>query len=390
MPNNIHAQTAAIAGEIVEMRRWLHRHAELSFAEHATAAYLEEQLNALGGLAVSRPTPTSVMAVLRTGRPGKTVALRADIDALPITEPEGLPFASENAGAMHACGHDAHAAMQFGAARVLLQNKDKLNGEIRFLFQHAEEQPPGGAIEMLKAGVMEGVDEVYGMHVTTTLPTGKFGICGGVLTSNTDGFTITVRGKGGHSAMPQECVDPVPIGSEIITALQTVASRRMPPDDTLVLSICKVQAGTAYNIIPNEFTMEGSVRTFSAAARRRVEELIGEIARGIAAAHGATADCLFNKGYDAVYNDPALTNAAEQAVAAAFGQSAAVAIRPVMPGEDFGYFSSVCRGFFMELGTASAAKNSTAPHHNPAFRIDEDCLPLGVEYTVRLLLDRME
>ena len=387
----IREQVQAISGEVIEMRRWLHQHAELSFQEEETAGYIEKTLREMGGdLKITRPTPTSVMAVLGTGRPGRTVALRADIDALPIQEPQGLPYASKNDGVMHACGHDGHAAILLGTVKVLLKHRDKLNGEVRFLFQHAEEVPPGGAIEMLWAGVMEGVDEVYGLHLTTTLETGCFGICKGVLTSNTDSFTIVVQGKGGHSAMPQLCIDPVVIGGQIITALQTVVSRRVAPDETLALSICRVQSGSAYNIIPNTFEMEGSVRTFSRETREKVEVLMGEIACGIAAANGATVDYRYDKGYDAVDNDPELTDIAAKVIADTFGSHAPTPMDPVMPGEDFGYFSSRCRGFFLELGAASAAKAITAPHHNPAFTFDEDALALGVEYNVSLLLNRME
>jgi len=386
----IREQVRAIADEVIEMRRWLHQHAELSFQEVKTSGYIEKKLREMGGdLEITRPTPTSVMAVLKTGRPGPVIALRADIDALPIQEPQGLPYASKNDGVMHACGHDGHAAIQLGTIKVLLQNRDKLRGEVRFLFQHAEEVPPGGAIEMLRAGVMEGVDEVYGLHLTTTLETGRFGICKGVLTSNTDGFTIVVQGKGGHSAMPQLCIDPVPIGGQIIGALQTVVSRRLAPDQTVALSICKVRAGSAYNIIPNTFEMEGSVRTFSRQTREQVKTLIGEIACGIAAANGATADYRYDQGYDAVDNDPELTDIATKVIAETFGPDAPTPMNPVMPGEDFGYFSSCCRGFFLELGAANAAKGLTAAHHNPAFAFDEDALALGVEYNVSLLLNRM-
>ena len=386
----IREQVRAIADEVIEMRRWLHQHAELSFQEVKTSGYIEKKLREMGGdLEITRPTPTSVMAVLKTGRPGPVIALRADIDALPIQEPQGLPYASKNDGVMHACGHDGHAAIQLGTVKVLLQNRDKLRGEVRFLFQHAEEVPPGGAIEMLRAGVMEGVDEVYGLHLTTTLETGRFGICKGVLTSNTDGFTIVVQGKGGHSAMPQLCIDPVPIGGQIIGALQTVVSRRLAPDQTVALSICKVRSGSAYNIIPNTFEMEGSVRTFSRQTREQVKNLIGEIACGIAAANGATADYRYDQGYDAVDNDPELTDIATKVIAETFGPDAPTPMNPVMPGEDFGYFSSCCRGFFLELGAANAAKGLTAAHHNPAFAFDEDALALGVEYNVSLLLNRM-
>lgn len=194
---NLHQQVLELLPQCIEDRRWLHRHAELSFREYKTADYLEQALCELEGLELSRPTPTSVMAVLRTGRPGRCLAIRADIDALPIREENELDYRSCNEGVMHACGHDGHAAILLNSVRLLCRRREELCGELRFIFQHAEETPPGGAVEVIRAGVLKGVDEVFGLHLTSTLPTGSFGVCSGVLTSATDRFEIEITGRGG-------------------------------------------------------------------------------------------------------------------------------------------------------------------------------------------------
>ena len=231
---NLHQQVLELLPQCIEDRRWLHRHAELSFREYKTADYLEQALCELEGLELSRPTPTSVMAVLRTGRPGRCLAIRADIDALPIREENELDYRSCNEGVMHACGHDGHAAILLNSVRLLCRRREELCGELRFIFQHAEETPPGGAVEVIRAGVLKGVDEVFGLHLTSTLPTGSFGVCSGVLTSATDRFEIEITGRGGHSSMPQECIDPIVTGAQIILALQTVLSRSLRPSDPAV------------------------------------------------------------------------------------------------------------------------------------------------------------
>lgn len=227
--------------QLIAWRRALHAQPELSFEEVQTTDFLVEQLSQIPGLTLQRPTKTGVVAVLRGSRPGRTIALRADIDALPIQEETGLPFASRVPGVMHACGHDGHAAMQLAAARILAAEREQLCGEVRFLFQHAEELPPGGAVEMLQAGVMEGVSEVYGMHLSSNFPTGTFGVRSGALTSATDRFDIRVIGKGGHSAFPETCVDPIVTAAQIITALQTVVARQIRAVEPAVVSVCMVQ-----------------------------------------------------------------------------------------------------------------------------------------------------
>ena len=322
-------------------------------------------------------------------QPGPVLALRADIDALPIQEETGLPYASTVPGVMHACGHDGHAAMQLAAAKLLAAERTSLKGEVRFLFQHAEELPPGGAVEMLKAGVMKGVDELYGMHLSSNFPTGTFGVRPGALTSATDRFDIRVIGKGGHSAFPETCVDPIVIAGEIVGALQTLVSRRIQAVEPAVVSVCMIHAGEAYNIIPGEVAITGSTRTFSKETRERLPKLMEELARGICAAHGADCDFKFTLGYASVMNDKALTVSSRKVIEEHFGESAVLEIDPLMPGEDFSALQEDCPGFFVELGARSEEKGITFPHHNCRYLMDEDALKYGVEYLYQLVRSRL-
>ena len=368
MMTDIHGQARALLPHCIEDRRWFHQHAELSFQEFETADYIENALKEIPGLTLSRPTATSVMAVLKTGRPGRCLAIRADIDALPIQEANELPYRSCHEGAMHACGHDGHAAILLNAVRLLAARREELAGELRFIFQH--------------------VDEVFGLHLTSTLPTGKFGVCSGVLTSATDRFEIEITGKGGHSSMPQECVDPIVVGAQIIMGLQTVLSRAIKPSDMAVLSVCQAQAGSAYNIIPGSMHLTGSVRSYDEAVRQTAERRIRAISEGIAASAGAKATVDYIRGYDSIYNDPALTAWARELITQCFGTEAVRELSPIAPGDDFCYYDQVCPGFFLELGAANAALGSDAPHHNARYRLDEEALAYGLEYTAQLLYHR--
>ena len=374
---------------LIAWRRHMHAYPELSFQETGTTAFLAEQLRKIPGLRLEFPTKTGVVAVLKGNRPGRTIALRADIDALPITEETGLPYASKTPGVMHACGHDGHAAMQLAAATLLAQERGQLCGEVRFLFQHAEELPPGGAVEMLHAGVMDGVDELYGMHLSSNFPTGTFGVRPGALTSATDRFDIRIIGKGGHSAFPETCVDPIVIAGEVICALQTMVSRRIQAVEPAVVSICMLRAGEAYNIIPGEVSLTGSTRTFSRETRERLPKLMERLAGGICAAHGARCEFCSTLGYASVINDAALTADGRRVIEQAFGPEAVLEIDPLMPGEDFSALQEHCPGFFVELGARSEEKGCTVPHHNSRYLMDEDALKYGVEYLYRLVRSRL-
>ena len=378
----------SILPSCIEWRRRLHRHPELSFKEKETTAFLIDEITRLPEVEITRPCDTGVVAVLRGKKgSGRTIALRADIDALPIEEKTSLDFASANNGVMHACGHDGHTAMQLAALSILSHEAGNLKGEARFIFQHAEELPPGGAAELEARGVMNGVDEVYGMHLSSLFPTGAFGVRAGALTSATDRFDIKVIGKGGHSAYPESCVDPVVVASEIILALQTIVSRSVKAVEPAVVSVCMVNCGSAYNIIPGSVSITGSTRTFSAETRKWLPEKMKAMAGSIAAAHGAKIEFSFSLGYASVINDRKLTDNGRKLIEETFGPDAVLDIDPLMPGEDFSALEEDCPGFFVELGAGS--NGCSYPHHNSLYMMDENALGYGVEYLVRLVRDRL-
>ncbi len=366
-------------------------HAELSFEEYKTSDFIEEKLKSFGNIEVSRPTKTGVIGKIHGKTEGPVIALRADIDALPMTETNDLPFVSVNKGAMHSCGHDGHAAMLLGIAKLFSEKTEQLKGTLVCIFQHAEEVPPGGAIEMVRAGVMEGVDEIYGIHLSSNYPTGKFGVVSGPLTSATDRFDIKVIGKGGHSSLPEQCVDPIVAAAQIVTGLQNIVARRISAYDTAVLSVCQIHGGDAYNIIPGEVTITGSVRTFSKELRNNMPVMIKEISDGIAASMGAKCEVSYERGYDSVINDEALTDTAREVIADWFGQEAVLEIQPVMPGEDFSAFTEAagCPGVFVEIGTRNEEKGTTRPHHNTTYLMDEDGLYYGTAFFAAMIEKKM-
>lgn len=389
--NELLKEVEQMRSQIVEWRRHFHQNAELSFEEYKTSDFIEEKLRSFGGIEIERPTKTGVIGKIYGKGKGPTVAVRADIDALPMTEVNDIPFVSVNKQAMHSCGHDGHTAMLLGIAKMFSERKEKMNGNLICIFQHAEELPPGGAIELVKAGVMEGVDEIYGLHLSSNYPTGKFGFVNGPLTSATDAFKIIVKGKGGHSSMPEQCVDPIVCAAQIVMGLQNIKSRRISAYETAVLSVCKIHGGDAYNIIPETVEIEGSVRTFSKELRDDMPKMMEQIAGGIASSMGASAEVVYERGYSSVVNDDKLTDNARKVVAEWFGNDSIMEIQPVMPGEDFSAFTEAtgCPGCFVEIGTRNHDKGTDMPHHNPKYLMDEDGLYYGTGYLAAVLEDRL-
>ena len=376
---NLLQATKDMHPQVIEWRRHFHKHAELSFQEFETSNYIEEQLKSFGNVEISRPTKTGVIGKIHGAKPGPTIAFRADIDALPMTEVNDLPFASVNEGAMHSCGHDGHTAILLGLAKMVSEHANDLCGTVVCIFQHAEELPPGGAAEMVAAGVMEGIDEIYGLHLSSNYPTGSFGVVNGALTSATDSFDIKVIGKGGHSSLPEQCVDPIVMAAQIVLGLQNITARRISAYETAVLSVCQISGGEAYNIIPGEVVLRGSVRTFTKELRNKMPDMISEISNGIAASMGGSCEVTYTRGYDSVINDVALTDDARDVIRSYFGNDAVLEIKPVMPGEDFSAFTEVgCPGTFVEIGTRNPEKGTDKPHHNPAYMMDEDGLYYGL------------
>ncbi len=377
--------------ELIEWRRWLHENAELSFEEYETTDFIEKKLRAMGVSEIERPTKTGLVAHVYGKKPGvgAIVGLRADIDALPIQEQCDLSFASKRAGVMHACGHDGHAAILLALAACLTESPESFCGEARLIFQHAEELPPGGAIELAEAGAAKGVNAMLSLHLSSNFPTGVFGVKSGALTANVDRFDIRIYGKGGHCAFPEQCIDPVLSAAQTVCALQSVVSRRIGATDPAVISVCRMEAGSAYNIIPTEAVLSASVRSFGAETRALIEREARRVAEGVASANGASCDFIWQAGYPSVVNDAALTDAAAAKIKARFGAAQLQYIGCIMPGEDFPYFTKDCPGFFVELGTGNAEKGCDMPHHNPRYCMDEDALLFGLQYEldmVRLLL----
>ncbi|MFD1129837.1 M20 family metallopeptidase [Paenibacillus provencensis] len=382
-----HSMSSALPGELKEQiitwRRHLHQHPELSFEEFATSQFIFDTLSQFSGLELSRPTPTSVMARLIGPFPGKVLALRADMDALPITEENDIPFASIHEGVMHACGHDGHTAMLLGVAKILAERKDSLHGEIRFLFQHAEELLPGGAQEMVKAGVMEGVDYVVGSHLDASLPTGQIGIIYGPAMASPDTFRLIITGKGGHAAYPHMTVDPIAVGAQVVSNLQHIASRNIDPIDHLVVSVTKFISGTAYNVIPGSAELAGTVRSFTPEVRREVPELMHRILRGITEAHNAEYELDYEYGYHPVVNETEVTQVVQTAAEELFGPERISMIRPAMGGEDFSAYQQEAPGVFFRVGSRNEEQGIIYPHHHARFNIDDDALGYGVQVFVR-------
>lgn len=367
--NFFREQAASLQPKLVAMRRELHLYPELSNEEYETTARIRAWLEELGIRQLDLNLPTGVLAEVKGELPGPTIMLRADIDALPVKEETGLPFASTVSGKMHACGHDFHTASMIGAAALLKERAGELRGTVRILFQPAEELAVG-ARAVIEAGALEGVSAVFGMHNKPELPVGTVGIRTGPLMASVDRFEIEVQGKGGHAGMPESAVDPVVVSSAIVTALQTLVSRNASPHHSAVVSVCKLQAGSTWNVIPDTGVLEGTVRTFQPEARANIPGQMERVVEGVAAGYGAKAKLKWTAMLPAVNNDAGM---AEIMRAAASGQGLQVVEAvPTMGGEDFALYQELVPGCFIWMGTGG-----TEQWHHPKFTLNEEALALS-------------
>ena len=371
------AALARVFDDVIRWRRRIHEHPELGFAEERTSALVEETLRH-AGIATTRVAKTGVVGVLPGAKPGKTIAFRADMDALPLDERSGEPFSSRVPGVMHACGHDAHTAMLLGAAVSLASERDRLAGTLKFFFQPAEEGP-GGALPMIEAGVMREptVDAVAMLHVSTLLPAGTFATRHGAMSASCDDFAIVIHGRGGHGAYPHGAVDTIPIAAEIVGATQRIASREIDPLQPVVVSIGVIRGGYRRNIIADQTVLEGTIRCLDEAVRKTVPERLGRIVKGICAAHRARYEIEFEYGYPSVFNDPQLVDRA-CAVLRDAGETVGELREPSMGAEDFAYFAQAAPGVYLRLGCAIPGVPNPPMTHSPEFRLDESALAAGV------------
>jgi len=387
MSNDLRADAQELYQQLVVWRRQLHAHPELSGREELTARFVAEQLRALGYQPRERIGDTFGLIADLDFAGGEPIALRADMDALPIHEETGVEYASASDGVMHACGHDAHMAMLLGAARLLAGRRDELKRPIRLIFQGSEELQPGGAAPLIAAGVLEGVSRVFGLHIWSELPIGTLGTRVGPFMSGVSDMSVRIDGAAGHAAMPQQCVDPIVVAAEIITALQTVVSRSIAMSDSAVVTVTQVNAGTAVNVIPPTVELRGTIRALDRDVRDTVERRVRELVGGIARAHGASAEIDVTRGYPPLVND---REAVEQALRAARAIGLAEGRLLTLPvqggGEDFACYAERVPSAFLFLGGGNEAQGRTFPHHHPQFNVDEDALPVGTALLAQLAL----
>lgn len=377
----IKEKAASYKEEVIAIRRHLHQHPELSFEEYNTAKYVCAKLDEYGIEYQSGVVKTGVVGLIKGNNPdSKTVALRADLDALPIVEENEVEYKSINDGVMHACGHDVHTASLLGAAKILNEIKDEFNGTIKLIFQPGEEILPGGASLMIKEGVLENPtpDSIIGQHVYPQLEAGKVGFKSGMYMASTDELFMTVKGKGGHAALPHLNVDPVLITAHILTSLQQVVSRMGHPTAPTVLSFGKMIANGATNIIPDKVELEGTFRAMDEEWRANAHVKMKKMAESIAESMGGECDFKIAKGYPYLVNDKKVTNKAKQAAMEFLGEENVVELDLRMTGEDFAYYSQIVPACFYRLGIKNEASNITSGLHTSTFNVDEDSIETSI------------
>lgn len=371
-----------------ELFRTLHQYPELGRSEHRTAALIRRRLEELG-IPHTPLADTGTIALIQGTHPGKTLAFRADIDALPIQEETNLPYASRIPNVMHACGHDLHTAALLGAAELLWERRDLLHGTVKLFFQ-PDEEGDGGASRMIAAGCMETphVDAMLCCHVDSAIPTGTFAVRSGPACAASNPFTVTLHGRGSHGAKPHLGADVIAAGAQIITAIQTISSRRVSPTDPVVVTIGTFHAGEAGNILPEEARFSGIIRTMSAQTRERVKSDFRSIVSNTAAAMGVTAEIKIVEGYPCCHNDPSMTELIQNAAAKILGEENVLPLPdPTLGTDDFGYFAALVPGCYYYIGVGSESKGCTYPNHNPHFAADPDALPLAAAIEAQAALD---
>ncbi|WP_312118048.1 amidohydrolase [Brevibacillus reuszeri] len=372
MQEKLFARLQEIYPELVQFRRDLHMYPELSFKEENTAKKVADKLTSLGIEVRTGVGGMGVVGLLKGGKPGKTVALRADFDALPIQDEKDVEYKSRIPGVMHACGHDIHTSGLLGVAQVLSEFKDELPGNVVFLHQFAEELPPGGAKAMVEDGCLDGVDVVYGAHVASDFAVGKVGIANGYVTAAADSFEVVLYGKGGHGAYPHTAIDPIVLGSQVVMNLQQIASRQVDPLKQVVVSVCSfVGGGEAYNVIPDQVKLKGTVRTYDEEVRTAVEQSLKRIVEATCHAVGASCEVSYERGYPATWNNPEETAHVEAEVSRLFGEEGLLRMPPGMGGEDFAYYAQERPATFFMVGGRNPEIQATYPHHHPKFDVDE-------------------
>jgi amidohydrolase len=377
---------------VIADRRWLHENPELGFEEFKTAEFVRQRLESLGvddiqtGIAV-----TGVTGVIRgtAQGPGRNVLIRADMDALPIHEENDVDYRSQTDGVMHACGHDAHTAIQLGVARLLMERRDQFSGSVKVLFQPSEEQGTGGARPMIEAGVLNDppIDAVFGLHMAAETPVGKIEVAPGAVGAAADSFKIRIQGNGGHGAAPHQTVDPLAIGVQMASALQTIVSRNADPMEQLVVSVCNFHSGFADNVIPDTAELGGTVRTFTPEMRDMAENRLTEIANGVAEAMGGKAVVEYKRGYPPTINNTGMAELVKEAAIQVVGEENVVVGEPMMGAEDFSYFLNEKPGCFFNVGHRNEERGITWPHHHPKFDVDEEALGHGMATMLQVVMN---
>lgn len=374
--------------EMIEWRRHIHQNPELSFKEYNTAAYVKEKLRSFGQIEIAEPTETSVLGILKGDFGGKTILLRADMDALPMQEESGLPYQSVVANAAHTCGHDTHTAMLLAAAKVLSGMKHQLHGTVKFIFQHAEEVNPGGAKSIVDSGLIDDVDAVIGLHIISNLDAGSINVhTEGPATTAADGFFLNIQGKGSHGSMPQKGIDPIIVGVQMINEFQTVISRYATPGEMAVLTVGEFKAGEAPNIISDKAYMSASVRTVNEETRQRIAQRIKDIVDKTCQIYGASYDLDYQFSYPSVINDKNLSELVMKSAKEVLGAEMVREVPIISASEDFAYYRQIAPISFVQLGGGTAADGCGFANHHPKFMVKEDSLISGVKTEVQSVLN---